>query len=235
VLSAPTISQVNKAGKTLRAVLRGEDPPPEAVDRALEVILRFRAAHQAPLIKATMGLRSRVKTVVPRRKLEVSQRLKRTPTILDKLERQPTLALSKMQDIGGCRAVVGSIAEIRRIQKRFDHKRPPLSVSDYIETPRDSGYRALHLVVEYDGFRIEVQIRTAVMHEWAVTVEGLGGQLGEDLKSGRGPAEILDLLEAASEAMALEEQGQEVDSKLLGRIRQLREEAAPLLPGGRRG
>lgn len=230
-----TITQVNKAGKVLRGAGRGDPVDQAAVDAALGVLLDFRAAHQVPLITASMGLRSRVNTAVKGGKPEVSQRLKRVPTILDKLQREPTLALSRLQDIGGCRAVLGSTAEIRRVQKRFDHKRPPTRVYDYIAEPRESGYRALHLIVEYDGFQIEVQLRTGAMHEWAITVERLGGQLGEDLKAGKGPKPVLDLLEAASEAMALEERGEEVDSTLLEKIRRLREEATPYLPGGRAG
>jgi hypothetical protein len=37
---------------------------------------------------------------------EVTQRLKRFATIVDKLRRQPTMALSRMEDIGGARVTV---------------------------------------------------------------------------------------------------------------------------------
>ena len=57
-----TRSQVKKAGSTLRRLLRGEikieDP---RVDHALSVIQEYRAAHQYPLVKANMGLRSAVR------------------------------------------------------------------------------------------------------------------------------------------------------------------------------
>jgi ppGpp synthetase/RelA/SpoT-type nucleotidyltranferase len=179
-----------------------------------------------------MGLRSRVKTA--RCRLEISQRLKRVPTIVEKLNREPTLQLANMQDIGGCRAVLRSITEVRRVQKRFDHKRPPLRINDYVEEPRSSGYRALHLIVEYDDRQIEVQLRTEAMHEWAVTVERLGSQLRADLKAGHGPQPLLELLEAASEAMALEERGLQVDASLVDRIRRLRQAAEPFLSRGPR-
>ncbi len=45
-----------------------------------------------------MGLRSMVRT--ERCQIEVSQRLKRVPTIIDKLLREPTMQLANMQDIG---------------------------------------------------------------------------------------------------------------------------------------
>lgn len=70
-----------------------------------------------------------------------------------------------MQDIGGCRAVLASIDEVRRVEARLRKSRPPVGYSDYVTTPRSSGYRGVHLVVVYDGRRIEVQLRTLVMHE----------------------------------------------------------------------
>lgn len=114
-----------------------------------------------------MGLRSVVKT--EQCEVEVSQRLKRIPTIIDKLVREPTMQLANMQDIGGCRAVLNSFDEVRRVQRRLSKNRPPLRVSDYIAEPRASGYRGVHVVVQYDGRPVEVQLRTQAMHEWAIT------------------------------------------------------------------
>ncbi len=105
-----TKSQVNKAGKALRVWSTGSWAPltPEA-SQGLEVLQRWRAAHQYPLIKANNGLRSVVRTEGCQ--VEVSQRLKSIPTIVDKLVRQPTMQLSTMQDIGG---VVQSWAMLTR-------------------------------------------------------------------------------------------------------------------------
>lgn len=139
------------------------------------------------------------------------------------------MQLATMQDIGGCRAVLASIDEVRKVQRRLSKNRPPLRISDYVENPRPSGYRGVHVIVQYDGRKIEVQLRTKVMHEWAITVERLGGRLRQDLKSGIGPAPILAWLEAISEAMALEEAGETVDTALVERIAALREGALPLL------
>lgn len=105
-------------------------------------------------------------------------------------------------------------------------------MSDYIATPRASGYRGVHVVVTYDHRCIEVQLRTQVMHEWAITVERLGGRLQVDLKSGTGPQPVLDLLGLISEAMALEEAGEAVDNAVALRIAELRHAALPFLSGG---
>ncbi len=45
-----------------------------------------------------------------------------------------------------------------------------------------------------------------------IAVERLGGRLQEDLKRGKGPIEVLEFLGAVSEAMAIEECGDDVDA-----------------------
>lgn len=230
-----TNNQVHKAGRTLRKWMCGKDIDHLQVDGAVNTLLRFRAAHQYPLGKATMGLRSVVRTEQCQR-VEVSQRLKRAPTIVDKLEREATLSLPTMQDIGGCRAVLSSISELRRVEARLKKNRPPVGYSDYIKHPRDSGYRGVHVVVQYDDDtgvprRIEVQLRTLVMHEWAITVERLSGRIGQNLK-GDGRHAVQQLLAAISQAMALEEVGMTVDASLLTEMDDLRREAAPYLQMG---
>jgi putative GTP pyrophosphokinase len=222
----PSTSQVNRAGKVLRdwwlSPLQVYGPKEDA---AFILLLEYRAAHAMPLIKANNGLRSMLKTEgLP---IEVSQRLKRVATMVDKLGREPTMALSRMQDIGGCRAIVQSIDDLRAVQQRLMKNRPPVRVADYIVSPRSSGYRAVHVVVTYDGRCIEVQLRTQLMHEWAVAVERLGGQMDEDLKSGRGPREVLEWLETVSQAMEMEDAGKTVDTELMQRISRLRAEALP--------
>lgn len=228
---APTKSAINRAGGVLRATESGDDISFDEVRAALEVLRQFRAAHATPLTKANMGLRSMVATEGCR--LEISQRLKRMPTIIDKLVRYPAMKLSTMQDIGGCRAILDSVDEVRRVQRRLSKNRPPIRVNDYLNEPKPSGYRSVHVIVDYDGRSIEVQLRTQVMHDWAVAVERLGGRLQADLKSSIGPPPVLRFLEAIAEAMALEEAGQAVDTVLMDRLARLREDALPFLGGPR--
>lgn len=227
---------MNRAGDVLRASVLGKPVEKDAHDAARRTLLAFRAAHQYPLLKATMGLRSTVET--ERCEVEVSQRLKRVPTILDKLAREPRMELARMQDIGGCRAVLNDIAEVRRVERRIHRNnmnrtgKSPRS-ADYISCPRASGYRGIHVIVEYDGRAIEVQLRTQVMHQWAIAVEQLSGRVQADLKSGTGPPEVLVWLEAVSEAMAIEEEGGVVDQERLTRLDELRTRAVRCLGGGR--
>ena len=41
------------------------------------------------------------------------------PTILAKLGRQPTMDITRMQDIGGCRAVLPTEAEVQAVLKEI--------------------------------------------------------------------------------------------------------------------
>jgi putative GTP pyrophosphokinase len=141
------------------------------------------------------------------------------------------MQLANMQDIGGCRAVLENIDEVRRVQKRLRFR--TLRLYDYIDAPRDSGYRGVHVIVQYDGRLTEIQLRTGLMHQWAYTVERLSGRLGVDLKGGHGPAPVLRWLKAVSEAMALEEAGQPPDTEAMERLEALRQKALPYLEGGR--
>ncbi|WP_079928574.1 RelA/SpoT domain-containing protein [Gordonia sp. i37] len=231
-VGVPSKSRVNRAGDSLRSFtdLLSEGKVDE-VREALDVLFAWRASHSKPLQTATMGLRSRVQT--EHCQVEVSQRLKRVPTIIDKLYREPGMNLARMADIGGCRAVLNSIDEVRRVEKRLCKRRPPKIYHDYIAEPKASGYRGVHVISVYHERLIEVQLRTRVMHEWAFMVERVTGQMGADVKSGKGPQAVRDWFQAVSEALALEEQGLTVHETLAERVTSLRAAAQPFLRVGR--
>jgi hypothetical protein len=65
-------------------------------------------------------------------------------------------------------------------------------------------------------------------------VERVGGRIGEDLKGGLGPPEVLKFLRLASRAMELEESGEVVPRDLLGELRQARAQADMLMKRARR-
>ena len=206
--------RINRAGRALCRDLVGESPslPDDELVSEMGVVEAFRAAHRIPLLKARMGLQSCVRAE-RLEAVEFGQRLKRMPTIIDKLRRLPWMKLSIMQDIGGCRAVFSTQAEVARVQERF--MRNSLrrngtddAVSDYITKPRSSGYRGVHVLTRYDGRRIEVQLRTQLQHEWAKLVEKLVVATGTDYKSGDGSDIVHRWLRKLSEACALAEAGQ---------------------------
>jgi hypothetical protein len=102
-----------------------------------------------------------------------------------------------MQDIGGCRAVLGSIPEVARLHRTYlqsDLKHKLIHEDNYIERPKATGYRGIHLVYSYrsdrketyNGLKIEIQLRTQLQHAWATAVEVVGFFRKELLKSSQG-------------------------------------------------
>lgn len=182
VADGPSGNQVKKAGSHIRKAYRGEIADLNAISRAIDTIERHRATYKRPLVTANNGLRSMVQTL--HLDGQVSQRLKRMATILDKVRREPNLALDRMQDIGGCRVVLPTRTDVYRLSERLQSRHKPLTFSDYIEEPRQSGYRGLHIVVEYGPCPrpIEIQLRTRAMHQWATTVEDISGNTGINYK-----------------------------------------------------
>src|SRR5262249_35146775 len=148
-------------------------------------------------------------------------------SIITKLAREPTMGLTRMHDIGGCRAVVATIQEGYAIRDRWLATGRTGRVDDYIAKPKTRGYRGIHGVTDYYDRLIEVQLRTEVQHEWAFTVERVGGRIREDLKGGRGTPEVLAFFELASKAMELEEAGDDVPEDLVAAVRAARERADP--------
>ncbi len=135
------------------------------------------------------------------------------PTIEDKLRRLPTMDLSSMQDIGGCRAVLDTQQQVQRVVERFcanslRRNQQPDKIRDYVASPRVSGYRAIHVYTRYHGRRIEVQLRTREQDGWAKIVEDLTSMTGIDFKNGHGPDRVHELLRELSALLAPREPGQ---------------------------
>ena len=148
----------------------------------------------------------------------VTQRLKREQTIIEKLgDREKGLDLSRMQDIGGCRILVSDIAEVRTVEAAIlDVWGAQVGkVYDYIECPRESGYRAVHIVVKRDSLPIEIQIRSRRMHTWAEFVERMSGHFGRNLKQDAGDHPVQVLARTMAEIYRLEEEQERVPLDLI--------------------
>lgn len=80
-------------------------------------------------------------------------------------------------DIAGLRVITNYIEDIYTIERLLTHQSDVtvLKRKDYVETPKASGYRSLHLVVTVPVFLstgvvdtpVEIQIRTVGMDMWA--------------------------------------------------------------------
>lgn len=151
----------------------------------IAILENWRASHLHVINTFQSALRQRKQ----RRGSNVTivQRLKRRPTIIDKLTREPGMALSRMHDIAGCRLIFDDIDDLRSfrsgvLSSRSSHELVGEGVRyDYIASPKSSGYRGVHDVYKYkvlngvgvkwNGLRIELQYRTYTQHAWATAVE----------------------------------------------------------------
>lgn len=203
-------ARVDRAGATLISGLFS----PVEWEEALEIVNNWRSSHSFPMNTFQTTLRRNAR-LVDARSL-VAQRLKRLSSTQAKLLRFPTLRLSQMQDIGGCRAVVSSakrVDELREIYRKSDLKHTLVKEDDYIRKPKGSGYRSIHLIYRYhsdrsptyEGLLIELQLRSRLQHAWATAVETVGTFLQQALKSSEGPEKWLWFFSLIGSAFARRE------------------------------
>ena len=79
---------------------------------------------------------------------------------------------------------------------------------DYISEPQETGYQAIHFVVERHERLIEVQVRTNRQNIWAQLNESLSRQAGAELKWGDGPEDIKEFLRELGEGLAVLDRGE---------------------------
>lgn len=214
--AAPAFSrgEVNRAGGLLAQ--NGVVDDVLAVGHALDVLNNWRSSHSFPLNTLQMALRQRSASICEAP--IVAQRLKRVPAIIRKLRRFPKMNLSRMQDVGGARAVLPTMADVDRLRDVYRRRRTRHRLAgekDYARRPKESGYRSVHLVYRYhsdrhdryNGLQIELQLRTRLQHAWATAVETVGTFLGQSLKSSQGREDWLRFFRLIGSGFALVEGG----------------------------
>ena len=100
---------------------------------------------------------------------ETFGRAKKPHSIWRKMQ-EKDIGFSRLSDIYGFRILVNSEADcyaaLGAVHQRW--RSVPGRFKDYISQPKSNGYRSIHTTVSgRDGKRVEVQIRTQVMHEVA--------------------------------------------------------------------
>jgi hypothetical protein len=126
------------------------------------------------------------------------------------------MTLSQMQDIGGCRAIVASAQSVSKLCESYvesDLKHIQHQTDNYIDTPKDSGYRGVHLIYryhsdrrqDYNTLKIEMQLRSQLQHAWATAVETVGAFVRQALKSSVGEQEWLRFFALMGAALAFRE------------------------------
>ena len=112
----------------------------------------------------------------------VKSRIKSPESISKKLEKKGLpinfeSMIKNLNDIAGVRVICPYISDIYSVRDML-LKQPDLKLikqNDYIECPKESGYRSLHLVMEIPVYlsktehhvRVEIQLRTIAMDFWA--------------------------------------------------------------------
>jgi ppGpp synthetase/RelA/SpoT-type nucleotidyltranferase len=215
--------EVNRAGEAL--IENGASKTERA--EALSVINNWRGIHSYPLHIAKVNLKKRVVKIDE--DAVCVQRLKRLPSITLKLKRNKNMTLTQMQDIGGCRAILPTMFDVRALIEVYEKaiaKNPPkkdkpmvrselVERYPYIDKPKSDGYRSHHYVFKYrstaadkqcyDGLRVEIQIRTKLQHAWATAVEAISTFTEQALKSGIGDARWKRFFALVGTAIALRE------------------------------
>ena len=104
------------------------------------------------------------------------------PSIIEKLQRRNLeVSLSSIEknlnDVAGIRVICSFVQDVYTITDALllQDDVTLIERKDYIENPKDNGYRSLHLIVEVPIFlekekkkiKVEIQLRTIAMDCWA--------------------------------------------------------------------
>lgn len=211
-----SVKEINLAGE----VLKDENSSLERVNDAMGILDEFRSSHAYPLHIFQVNLKNnslrKDKTAL------VSQRLKRASSIIKKLNRVyrvgSAIRLSQIQDIAGCRVVVKNYATSRELFEFYlkgrNLKHKFVKSNDYVTYPKEDGYRSFHIVYEYksdkgktnyNGLKVEIQIRTKLQHLWATAVETVDFFTRQSLKLDNGNPEWAEFFKLVSSAFAIKE------------------------------
>ncbi len=206
---------VNKVGN----ILRKPDIPEEEFNKAIEILNKWRAIHSYPLHIFQMTLENASKKF--NKGSLTAQRLKRSNSIINKLNRSyagrsPSMNLSQMQDIAGCRAIVSNVKIARKLYNDYylkgNLKHRKVGKKDYVSEPKQDGYRSLHVIYEfksdkgkneYNGLRVEVQIRSKLQHLWSTAVETVDFFTRQAIKFNEGRLDWTDFFRLVSSAFAI--------------------------------
>lgn len=232
--------KVDKSGGILIGKRTGEK---EEVEEALGIFNNWRASHAYPMHIIMKTLKEISKEINPN--AICVQRLKRAKSIIKKLERFPTMQLSQIQDIAGCRVVMPDVSLARELSTEYigrnkRHKRVKSGEKNYINTPKLDGYRSIHLVYRYYSINevgkifndklVEIQIRSKLQHIWATALETVDLFTSQMMKFGGGKESWKYFFKLVSSAFAMMEKcppvaGTPTDKKeLYNEIKRMTEE-----------
>ncbi|GGF54086.1 RelA/SpoT domain-containing protein [Alteromonas lipolytica] len=201
--------QITKAGKFLAF---GDYNDNSSFNHCFDILVFWRGEHSDSLEEAFSLLQRTVKPI--EKDALFAKRLKRYVSIVSKLQRFENMTLKKMQDIGGCRAVVSSEKKVRKIvrelrkSRTFKYPDSRFRYKDYIENPKEDGYRSYHMIGQFPSKdkslkNIEIQIRTYLQHYWATALEIIDLFTNQSLKTNQGKKEWEDFFKLVGSLFAI--------------------------------
>ena len=204
-----SIGEVNRIGKQFV-----ERPFSAEVVERVQKYRRFRANYLPRMLQMIQQAQ------IPERSL-VSARLKRLDTIRGKLSRSGcSFKLGALDDVIGVRIVCQDLETVLRLSERLQGLDACRRVKDYISKkhPAKTNYRGIHHVLRIRqsittirtmNVRFEVQVRTYLQHQWAITSESFG----ESMKLGHGASDQLEYLRELSNKIETWEQAHPSDTQ----------------------
>lgn len=205
----PSRESVKRAGKVVKNILKDENTDIDVFINAIDIISKWRAFHAIPMNSLRSSLRHKISKIENNSEILISRRLKRMPSIINKIDRMENMGVSNMQDIAGVRVILPDMDCLQSFKEscdstyKFNQRKKqnfviePIGNEDkynYIENPKRDGYRSIHQVYRFQSSRypqlknmkVELQIRTHLQHCWATAVETLGLIIKSSLKTGEG-------------------------------------------------
>jgi ppGpp synthetase/RelA/SpoT-type nucleotidyltranferase/Txe/YoeB family toxin of Txe-Axe toxin-antitoxin module len=182
-VTSPSKGQIDRLGERLKEGLVSEDD------------LRELDAYRESFTEAYDEVVAKIRSATG---LEPTGRPRKTPfSILQKLRRERSMQLSRMQDIAGFRLVVAEVPEQDRLVGDLVHAFEKATVVDRRQRP-SHGYRAVHVIARVMGRAIEIQVRTELQNLWAQLSEVMSDVWDPAIKYGGGHADAQRLLALTS-------------------------------------
>lgn len=206
-------TKIDKSGQILsQAISASEDIYIEYED----YFDQYRKEHLLPLTETTLEIQKWLGNYG--KKYYIAQRLKRKPQIIRKLCRLH-VRLTQLQDIGGLRIIVDRNRDVDElvlfIRQYIDNSDfiSIVRITDYRTTGReDTGYRALHIILDAHGYKLELQIRSKIQHYWAEGIERVSVIYGYYLKGYEGDDSVIKYFKSLSDVFHEIEIGREPSS-----------------------
>ncbi|MCH5285845.1 MAG: GTP pyrophosphokinase family protein [Christensenellaceae bacterium] len=155
----------------------------------------------------------------------MQSRMKSIQSMMDKLRRKQlelniASAVENLTDIAGIRVICSYVQDVYTVANLLTGQDDVhlVRVRDYIQTPKENGYRSLHMIVEVPVFLaegrvmvpVEVQIRTIAMDFWASLEHSLRYKAADSV-----PEEIsAELKQAAVDIAALDQRMQSIHDRV---------------------